>query len=335
VAIIEMKQRGTRLDEHYNQLLTYWTRCVPKPRVGVLCNFDEFWIYDFNVQVDEPVQKIALNDLAEQHKALLFMLGQAPRFNQNLIGITEDAAAEVSKLYRAILERKDRYNATEEDIQRFVLQCVLCMYAEDIDLLPPNLFTDLLNDCIQRPQDSYHMLHGLFTQMNTKQPAAAGRFKDVRYFNGGLFNTITHIELDASELATLHRIGYNYHWGKVKPSIFGTIFEKAIGHVQGSHFTSEVDIYKIVNPTIVRYWDERIEAAGSDIKKLRKCLTDLRAYKVLDPACGSGNFLYVAFQEMKRLEKHLMGLIAQHAQSPKDLQGAQISLEPIRLNTES
>lgn len=59
VAIIEMKQRGTRLDEHYNQLLTYWTRCVPKPRVGVLCNFDKFWIYDFNVQVDEPVQKIA------------------------------------------------------------------------------------------------------------------------------------------------------------------------------------------------------------------------------------------------------------------------------------
>ncbi len=326
VAIIEMKQRGSSLNEHYNQLLTYWTYCVPKPAVGILCNFDEFWIYDFNIQVDTPVQVLTLDELSKHPEALLFMLGQKPRFNQNLVDVTEGAAAEISGLYRSILARREHYKATEEDIQRFVLQCVLCLFAEDIGLLPDNLFTDLLQDCTERPQDSYNLLHGLFSQMNSKKEANGGRFKGVRYFNGGLFSTITPVELEKSELEALYRLGYDYRWEKVRPSIFGTIFERAIGHVQGSHFTSEVDIYKIVNPTIVRYWDERIEQAGTNITKLKKCLTDLRKYKVLDPACGSGNFLYIAFQEMKRLEKQLMDLIAEHAKSAKDLQGAQISM---------
>ena len=305
-ALIEMKQRGAALNEHYNQLLTYWTYCTPKPTVGILCNFDEFWIYDFNVQVDTPVQVLTLDELSEHPEALLFMLGQTPRFQQNMVDITEGAAAEISKLYRSILARREKYHASEEDVQRFVLQCVLCLFAEDIGLLPDNLFTDLLDDCRKKPGDTYNLLHGLFTQMNTKRPAPGGRFKDVKYFNGGLFQTITPIELDQDELEGLYRLGYDYKWQNVRPSIFGTIFEKAIGHHQGSHFTSEVDIYKIVNPTIVRYWDERIEAAGDNVKQLHKCLSDLRKYRVLDPACGSGNFLYIAFQELKRLEKQLM-----------------------------
>jgi hypothetical protein len=332
VALFEMKQRGASLAEHYNQLLTYWTYCVPKPMVGVLCNFDAFWIYDFNVQVDTPVQVLPLDDLARHPEALRFMLGQAPTFGRNLVDITEEAAAEISTLYQSILSRRDRYGATEEDIQRFVLQCVLCLFAEDIGLLPRDLFTNLLQDCIERPHDSYNLLHGLFTQMNTPRPAPGGRFQGVRYFNGGLFNTITPVELETEELLSLYRIGSKFDWSMVRPSIFGTIFERAIGHQQGSHFTSEVDIYKIVNPTIVRYWEERIEVAGDDVKKLRQCLTGLRQYKVLDPACGSGNFLYVAFQEMKRLEKRLMDHIKYIVEtSPrnytaKDAEGTDLSL---------
>lgn len=325
--IIEMKKRGAPLALHYNQLLTYWTHCVPKPTVGVLCNFDEFWIYDFNVQVDTPVQTLTLATLAKHPEALRFMIGQTPDFGRNMVSITEEAASEISALYRSILERREQFCASEEDIQRFVLQCVLCLFAEDIGLFPEeNLFTNLLNDCQRRPQDTYHVLQSLFKQMNSPQIAGAGRFKGVRYFNGGLFSTITPVELTADELATLYRIGHDFHWGDVRPSIFGTVFEKAIGHYQGSHFTSEVDIYKIVNPTIVRYWNERIDAADESIKKLHQCLNDLRRYKVLDPACGSGNFLYIAYQEMKRLEKRLMDLIKDHARTAKDAVGTDISL---------
>ena len=95
------------------------------------------------------------------------------------------------------------------------------------------------------------------------------------------------------------------NWSKVRPAIFGNLFEGSIykeeRHARGIHYTSEVDIMKIVRPTISRYWEERIEEAGT-IKELSKLQLELQGYRVLDPACGSGNFLYIAYQELKRIE---------------------------------
>jgi methylase of polypeptide subunit release factors len=100
---------------------------------------------------------------------------------------------------------------------------------------------------------------------------------------------------------------------------FWQYFEGAIDatkrHAHGIHFTSEVDIRQIVRPTISDYWEERINGAGS-IGELNALQLELQAYRVLDPACGSGNFLYVAYQELKRLEKLLIDQIAEKKRSP-------------------
>ena len=100
-------------------------------------------------------------------------------------------------------------------------------------------------------------------------------------------------------------------WKAVRPSIFGNIFESAIGksnskerHAHGIHFTSEEDILKIVRPTITQFWEAKIEGA-SKWAELSALQEEMRNYKVLDPACGSGNFLYMAYLELKRLEKVL------------------------------
>jgi SAM-dependent methyltransferase len=99
------------------------------------------------------------------------------------------------------------------------------------------------------------------------------------------------------------------NWSKVEPAIFGTLFESSMGkeerHALGAHYTSEADIQKVILPTIIRPWRERIEAAKTlrDLLTLRQEMTE---FKVLDPACGSGNFLYVAYREMKRLEAELI-----------------------------
>ncbi|MBW4548982.1 MAG: N-6 DNA methylase [Symplocastrum torsivum CPER-KK1] len=101
-------------------------------------------------------------------------------------------------------------------------------------------------------------------------------------------------------------------WSKVEPAIFGTLFEGSMGkkerHALGAHFTSEADIQKVVLPTIVRPWRERIEAA-STLKELLALRQELNQFKVLDSACGSGNFLYVAYRELKRLEALLLAKI--------------------------
>ncbi|MDB9494374.1 N-6 DNA methylase, partial [Spirulina major CS-329] len=119
-------------------------------------------------------------------------------------------------------------------------------------------------------------------------------------------------ELRVLEVAALE------DWGKVRPAIFGNIFESAIDvgerHAHGIHYTSEADIMKIVRPTISRYWEERIEGANT-IQELTILQEELRNYRVLDPACGSGNFLYLAYQELKQIEQDLLDKIAERRRS--------------------
>jgi type II restriction/modification system DNA methylase subunit YeeA len=102
------------------------------------------------------------------------------------------------------------------------------------------------------------------------------------------------------------------NWGKVQPQIFGTLFQSSMGkeerHAYGAHFTSEADVQKIVSPTIVRPWTEQVEAADT-LKELLSLRQQLVSFKVLDPACGAGDFLYVAYRELKRIEMDLLSKI--------------------------
>ncbi len=147
--------------------------------------------------------------------------------------------------------------------------------------------------------------------MNSEQPAKGGRFKGVRYFNGGLFSTVSPVELRKSELELIGgKSGASTKdWSKINPAIFGTLFQhsmdKAERHALGAHFTSEADIQRIVGITIVEPWQAKIDSARtiSDLFAVRR---ELMSYRVLDPACGSGNFLYVSFRELSRLDLRIL-----------------------------
>jgi SAM-dependent methyltransferase len=132
--------------------------------------------------------------------------------------------------------------------------------------------------------------------------------RDVPYFNGGIFDVVEPVELKITELELLIEAA-TQNWSRVNPAIFGTIFQGSMGkkerHALGAHFTSEADIQKVVRPTIIRPWRERINAAKND-KELLELRKELHEYRVLDSACGSGNFLYVAYREMYRLEWELV-----------------------------
>ncbi len=321
--LIEMKKRGEDLNKHYTQVEKYWMRLAPdRPRYAMLCNFDEFWIYDFNNQVDTPVDTIPLEQLPERGGAFTFMEfeNQTPVFRNNQVEVTDRTARKLGELYQLIVEREKRTNSRNFDelkIQRFLLQCVLAMFAEDRELLPRDLFTACIQDCLNGGS-TYDVLGGLFREMNLPGITPAGRYKGVDYFNGGLFSVFHPIELTPEELKFLDACARE-KWTNIRPSIFGNIFEGAIDpekrHAHGIHHTSEVDIRQIVRPTISDYWEERIEAA-STIGELNSLQMELQNYRVLDPACGCGNFLYVAYQELKRLEKLLLNKIAEHPKTP-------------------
>ncbi len=320
--LIEMKKRGEDLSKHYPQAFEYWSRLVPnRPRYVLLCNFDQFWIFDFDLQIDEPVDRVNLNDLKNRVSAFNFMEvgNRTPIFQNNQVEITETAARRMGELFQLLKKRGHKSGFDELTAQRFILQCVLAMFAEDRGLLPRDLFISCVKECLNGG-NSYDVLGGLFQQMNQPGITPVGKYQGVDYFNGGLFSIIHPIELTNNELEFLD-VAARQDWSKIRPAIFGNIFEGTANaeerHTYGMHFTSEADIMKIVRPTISRYWEERIEQAGT-IGELNTLQLELQQYKVLDPACGSGNFLYVAYQELKRIEQLLIEKIANRRRSASE-----------------
>ncbi len=303
VVLIEMKRRGENLQKHYRQAFDYWARLVPdRPRYVVLCNFDEFWIYDFETDLDTPKDRLALPDLPARWGPLAFLAGAKPSFQSDREAVTRDAADRLAKLFSRLVHR-----GVERPLaQRFVLQMLVALFAEDIGLLEKYFVMGILNDCA-KPADAYDLLGGLFEAMNRPKPAAGGRFSRVAYFNGGLFAEPARVELTDTELVMLQETA-KADWSKVQPEIFGTLFQHSMEsgerHAFGAHFTHPADIMKIVGPTIVEPWREQIEGAKTH-RRLLDLSDRMRKFRVLDPACGSGNFLYIAYRELKRLEARL------------------------------
>lgn len=313
--LIEMKKAGVDLGRVYRQAFDYWVQAVPdRPRYVVLCNFDEFWIYDFDQQLDAPIDRLDLDDLPHRWEPLAFLLPEptAPVFGNDLVAVTRDAAARVARVFAGLHDR----GIERESAQRFVLQTVMAMFAEDIGLLPGRFFTRALEDSTTGAQ-AYDLLFGLFREMNTHGITGGGRYKGTPYFNGGLFDTVTPLELTDGELDAL-REAASSNWAAVRPEIFGTLFEQSMDtgerHAHGAHYTSQADIARVVIPTIVTPWRERLAAAGS-IGEIEQLLAEMFSFRVLDPACGSGNFLYVAYREMRRLEHEALAMIASRRRS--------------------
>jgi type II restriction/modification system DNA methylase subunit YeeA len=304
--LLEMKKRGEVLHRHYDQLFDYWLHLVPKrPRYAILCNFDEFWIYDFDAQMEQPVDRVPLADLVRRRTAFNFLLPRPklPFFENNLVDVTRDAADKLAAVFKSLKRR----GVDPNQAQRFVLQCLVVMFSEDVDLLPSKLFLELLDDC-DRGTSSYDLLGSLFRQMNTREAATGGRYRNVRYFDGGLFEIVDPVELNSGDVLQLKQAAVE-DWSKVQPAIFGTLFQsstdKKARHAYGAHYTSEADISKVVRPTVLGPFRERLKKAASfrDLLGIRE---DLATLRVLDPACGSGNFLYVAYREMRRLETEIL-----------------------------
>jgi len=308
--LVEMKSRGEKLSRHYQQTFDYWLNLVPhRPPYVVLCDFDEFWIYDFNTQLQEPLDRVPVKDLVARHSALNFLYPQkfTPIFGNNWVEVTREAAKNVASVFNSLVARGE----SRESARRFALQTVVAMFAEDIGLLPENMFTSLLDECRKAENPtatSYDLIGGLFRQMNDSKPARGGRYAGVDYFNGGLFAMVEPLELQPGDIGLLFEAAKE-NWSKVQPVIFGTLFEGSLGtderHALGAHFTYEADIQKIVRPTIVRPWEERI-AAAKNAAEMLELLRQLRAFRVLDPACGSGNFLFVAYRALRELEQNLL-----------------------------
>ncbi len=305
--IIELKKRGTALQKHYDQAFDYWITLVPnRPKYMILCNFDEFWIYDLNSQLHDPVHKLNTKDLQTNWGALKFLLPieEEPLFDNHNVAITEQVAKTVGAIYLSMVKR----DISKDKAQRFVLQLVIALFSEDVGLMPQYTLHEILKKCLT-DLPAQKELSLLFKAMANKNKFdKPKKYKHIEYFNGGIFKKTNAVELSYKEVELLHDAS-KQNWEKVRPSIFGSLFEGSMDpkrrHGHGIHYTHELDIYKIVGPSIVRPFQEKINKAKTKRAK-RKLLKEIQEFKVLDPACGSGNFLYIAFRELRKLEMEIL-----------------------------
>jgi type I restriction-modification system DNA methylase subunit len=303
--LMEVAAHDAVLDFAWKDLIRVCLQLEPVPQYVVLTNQRDLHLYDLARDREAPRLAIRIDDLPKYSEAFPFFTkewkpGAVPKI-VNVEKVSEEVADLVARLYRSV---RAQHPERERDVIRFTLQCITAMFAEDIGLLPKNYFTSLLYDGA-KSGDVERRLHELFTQMNARDLPAP---RVVPYFNGGLFTDVATLPLGPAQVMALTKAA-EANWTYVDPHIFGSVFQgimdDAERHASGAHYTAHDDIMRVVGPTIVEPWRKRIQAATS-LKELTDLRKELFAYRVLDPACGSGNFLYVAFRELYRLDTELL-----------------------------
>ncbi|MCG6158316.1 class I SAM-dependent DNA methyltransferase [Rubinisphaera margarita] len=230
--------------------------------------------------------------------------------------VTRDLAAKLAKLAR-LLEGKD----TPEHVAQFLMRCLFTMFAEDVGLLPDHAFTDLLISLRDEVENFVPMIETLWQTMDAGGFSPILRRK-IKQFNGTLFKDCSAIPLTPDQLELLIEAA-EAQWNEVEPAIFGTLLERALDPVErhklGAHYTPRAYVERLVMPTIIEplraEWETAYATAAQldDTGKTKEAVKVLRDFhqhlcnvRVLDPACGSGNFLYVSLELMKRLEGEVL-----------------------------
>ena len=324
-SVWEFKGSDADLDAAMNQALRYQVY-LGTPPLLIVSSFRTIRIRTNFPGMVTVLHEIPVAELDQpENLAMLRRVFHAPdefRVDYTLERATEDTA----KLFRAIVADMERRNEDLEKLARYLNQIVFCLYAEDAGLLPRNLFSGILREHNHAPATFDRAARNLFEQM-----AGGGLFgsAEVAHFNGDLFNTVDTVELSGAALLLLHQASQK-DWRNIEPSIFGTLFERALDATKrsqlGAHYTSAGDIMLVVEPVVMaplrREWEIVQREVGDllvedDRDRARVRLEAFRQrlfeVTVLDPACGSGNFLYLALRSLLDLEKEVIDFDAGQA----------------------
>jgi hypothetical protein len=234
--------------------------------------------------------------------------------------VTREIAERLAELAKSL----ERAGHPAEAVAQFLMRCLFTMFAEDVRLLPADSFRDLLAKYAAQPEVAMRMLGQMWRDMDSGGFSAV-LANDVLRFNGKLFKQPDTLPLDAVQIALLIDAA-KADWKHVEPAIFGTLLERALNPVErhklGAHYTPRAYVERLVLPTVIEplreEWRDTQAAAltlasegdsKAAIAELLKYHHRLCRVRVLDPACGSGNFLYVTLEHLKRLEGEVLNAL--------------------------
>ena len=327
----EYKGKHKDLDAAHRQLLQY-AGALENPPLLVTCDIERIVIRTNWTNAISERHEVRLDELADpQRLAVLKAVFSDPerlRPGKTRATLTAEAAARFAELAGRLRARGHDAQA----VAHFVNRLVFCLFADDVDLLPPGLFERMLDASRRAPARFEGYARRLFAAM--AQRGGEVDFTPVAWFNGGLFDDDGALPLEAADIALVQSAAA-LDWAEVDPSILGTLFERGLDPDKrsqlGAHYTAREMIELLIDPVVRRpllaEWAKvrdgiaaamavaadpaasikaRRTAQGRATALFRGFLDRLRAFRVLDPACGSGNFLYLALLALKDLEHQAM-----------------------------
>ncbi|HEV7301646.1 MAG TPA: DNA methyltransferase [Tepidisphaeraceae bacterium] len=361
------KDRYKSLEEAYRQLYQYRDD-LDNPPISIVCDIRTTEIRTHFAGY--PTQRIVLK--LEQIPANLGLLKRVftdpdsfRRTQKTTETVTTELAEEFGDLANKLIERYppdalQLWESAGSPVAHFLMKVMFCLFAEDVKLLPDQAFTKIINLCLMNPERFQPLADQLFKLM---RKGGEFGFDKIPYFNGGLFDDAPALPLKHGDLVALRRVaGDGQNWAGVEPSIFGTLFERILDPRKraqiGAHYTSKADILLVIEPVIMAPLRRRWQQVQDELKdaidkhdaekdrKRRDVLSApikvavesfrqfLRKQRILDPACGSGNFLYVALQQLLDLEDEVVRFCARRdiyvdpipRVRPSQLHGIEINL---------
>lgn len=323
LVMIEQKSRGIDLNKAYNQVSKYYERLsvADKPRYIVLSNFDELWLFDIENPLNIKEYKCSLADLPKNAEWLDFL---AP--NTVMAEIVEEnpinrqATEMVAKLHQAFIS--DGVNA--DDLALFLTRLIFCFFADDTGIFgEKNLLDGLLkNEARSDGSNLNEVFTTLFDTLNTKDRSSRlpESYAAFAYINGDLFSQSIRIPYFDENLYHLVVQCNNLDWSEISPAIFGSMFQSVLDiddtsnsddkrREFGAHYTSEKNILKVINSLFLQDLRDEFSKCAKDKPRALKLYEKLPTLNFFDPGCGCGNFLIIAYRELRLLENQLIAQI--------------------------
>ena len=319
--IIEGKSLGKNLDKAREQAESYRWGCPTheRPRYVLLHDFGRFALFDLSLDTSLTC---ALAELPAHADHFRFLLGEEPTIVEETEA-NRRAAEQIAELHEALLQS----NFTGRDLETFLVRLLFCFFADDTAIFGNNnIFLRLLEQLRPDGANTGAKLNELFDTLNTpikqRSPLLDETLQAFAYINGHLFEQRTRIPAFNSTLHALLLQCARYDWASISPAIFGSMFQSVLEKHEpdqnpatphrasrrelGAHYTSERNILRAINPLFMDGLRAQLAAAGKNPAKLQTLYDQLPTLRLLDPACGCGNFLVIAYRELRLFEMELI-----------------------------
>lgn len=304
--LIEQKSKGKDLVKAKEQALEYLPNLKQRdlPKFILVCDFVSFYLYDLDTNQD---YKFLLHDLPKNIELFSFIAGYTKKTYKEEEPTNRKAAELMGKLHDKLLEN----GYSGHQLELFLTRLLFCMFAEDTGIFAKNSFREFIeNQTDESGRDLGSQINYLFELFDTpnekRQKNLDESFTQFPYINGSIFTEqlkTAHFDRSMREML-LDACAFD--WSLISPSIFGSMFQASMDVSKrgelGAHFTSETNILKAIKPLFLDELWEEFGRIKNNPKQLQIFHAKISNLKFLDPACGSGNFLVIAYRELKLVE---------------------------------